>query len=379
MLGIKIDYDKRIYGYDLLRAFAIFCVVHGHGRHLLSGTILEGFPWFGLPRGVDIFFVISGFLIGFSFLANINKTEGKLGFGKALNFWKRSALRILPNYYLILMLHYLLVSIEILPGSTETFNIIRFFTFTQNLSYPFYDFFWESWSLAVQEWYYLLFPMFLLIFTRYFRVKTVMLFMAIFFILFSLAYRFSISHVEYNYFWWDVSVRKVVASRIDSIFYGVVAAWVRYYYPGIWKKYAIPSFLAGLAVFVVTITIPKTMNTAWTNMIYLSLAPLCISLWFPILDRLKNVKTFVGRIVSHISILSYGLYLFNLLIIQLINKYYVDFMADYATLKYVLYWTVTLAASYVLYIAYENPIASHGNRLLHTTKMMYKRVRESNN
>ena len=75
MLGIKIDYDKRIYGFDLLRAFAIFCVIHGHGRHLMTGTIFENFPWFNLPHGVGIFFVLSGFLIGYSFIVNANKTQ----------------------------------------------------------------------------------------------------------------------------------------------------------------------------------------------------------------------------------------------------------------------------------------------------------------
>ncbi|MCD4692674.1 MAG: acyltransferase, partial [Calditrichales bacterium] len=175
MLGIKIDYDKRIYGYDLLRAFAIFCVIHGHGSHLLGGTVLENFPWFKLPHGVDVFFVISGFLIGYSFIVNINKTNGKLALSKSLNFWKRSALRILPNYYLILAINYILVNSDISAGSTDKFGIVLFATFTQNLYYPFYDFFWESWSLAVQEWFYLLFPIFLMIFTRLFNIKSAIL------------------------------------------------------------------------------------------------------------------------------------------------------------------------------------------------------------
>ncbi len=249
MLGIKIDYEKRIYGYDLLRAFAIFCVVQGHGSHLLNGTILEDFPWFSLPHGVDIFFVISGFLIGYSFIVNINKTSGKLGIDKTFNFWKRSSLRILPNYYLFLILNYVLVNIEVLPGTTEKFSIVLFFTFTQNLVYPFYGYFWESWSLAVQEWFYLLFPLFLLAYTRYFNVKSGILVISLFFIAFSIFYRYSISDMDYDKFWWDVNFRKVVASRIDSIFYGVVAAWVRYYFPKIWNKYAFHALLIGLAIY----------------------------------------------------------------------------------------------------------------------------------
>ncbi|MCK5343159.1 MAG: acyltransferase, partial [Candidatus Heimdallarchaeota archaeon] len=313
MFGIRIDYDKRIFGYDLLRAFAIFCVVHGHGRRLLIGTILEGFPWFSLPHGVDIFFVLSGFLIGFSFIVNINKTDGSLGFKKTLNFWKRSALRILPNYYLFLALNYILVNAEILPGTTDTFSIGLFITFTQNLFYPFYDFFWESWSLPVQEWFYLLFPLLLMVYTRFFSVKSGIIILSFLFLAISIFYRYSISHIEYDSFWWDVNYRKVVASRIDSIFFGVIAAWIRYYLPKIWNRYAIHALIAGIVLFVVMKSIPKTPNTLYLKLFYLSFSPFCIMLFFPIIDKLKNVRTVIGKVISHISILSYGMYLFNLL------------------------------------------------------------------
>ena len=66
MLGIEVD-NKRIFGLDFLRAFAIFCVVHAHGEHLLDDSCLSFLSEVPLPHGVDIFFVISGFLIGSSF------------------------------------------------------------------------------------------------------------------------------------------------------------------------------------------------------------------------------------------------------------------------------------------------------------------------
>lgn len=59
-----ISEPKRIFGLDILRAFAIVLVVMGHGKFILKDTALEGFPFFRMIDGVDIFFVLSGFLIG---------------------------------------------------------------------------------------------------------------------------------------------------------------------------------------------------------------------------------------------------------------------------------------------------------------------------
>lgn len=379
MAGIKIDYEKRIFGFDLLRALAIFFVVHGHGRHLLKGTMFENFPGFGFPHGVNIFFVLSGFLIGYSFIVNANNTNGKLSLKKSFNFWKRSALRILPNYYLILIVNYILVNSGILNGSTEEFSIWRFATFTQNLFYSFYDFFWESWSLATQEWFYLLFPILLMILGRFVKLKYNVLIISIIFIVAAIAYRISISDIEYDSFWWDVSVRKVALSRIDCIYFGVIGAWVRFYFKNFWSKCAIPSFILGILIFCFISIYPHKLNTVYLNVIYLSLAPIYIILLFPFIDKLKDVKTVFGKIISKISVLSYAMYLLNLMIIQIFTKYFSNVLTNHATLKYAIFWVVVLGLSYLLYMLYENPISRYGNKIFHTTKMMYKRIGVSEN
>jgi peptidoglycan/LPS O-acetylase OafA/YrhL len=374
MLGFKIDFDKRIFGFDLLRAFAIFCVIHGHGRHILKGTLLEGFPWFILPHGVDIFFVISGFLIGYSFIVNANKTNGKLTFSKILNFWKRSALRILPNYYLILVVNYILVNGDILNGSTDKFSFWKFFTFTQNLFYPFYDFFWESWSLATQEWFYLLFPIFVLVLGNIFKLKYNIPIISIIFIMSSVLYRFSISDLDYDSFWWDVNFRKVALSRFDCIYIGVIAAWFRFYFKEYWTKYALPLFLLGVLLFILHSNLPREINSIYFKVFYLSIAPIYIVMWFPLVDRLKDTKSVFGKLITYFNILSYAMYLFNLMVIQILDRHYSTALPNNATLKYIIFWLITIFLSYLLYILYENPISTLGNRLLHTTKMMYKRI-----
>ena len=54
----------RNFGLDLFRALAIVLVVLSHGKFLLNGTVLENFPFVKILDGVDLFFVLSGFLIG---------------------------------------------------------------------------------------------------------------------------------------------------------------------------------------------------------------------------------------------------------------------------------------------------------------------------
>ncbi len=59
---------------------------------------------------------------------------------------------------------------------------------------------------------------------------------------------------------------------------------------------------------------------------------------------------------------------------QIFNKYYSEVLVNHATFKYLIYWGITILFSYLLYILYEHPISTFGNKLLHTTKMMYKRI-----
>ncbi|MCL3779536.1 acyltransferase [Prolixibacteraceae bacterium JC049] len=379
MLRFNIDFEKRIFGFDLLRAFAIFCVIHRHGRHLLNGTILQGFPWLPLPHGVDIFFVLSGFLIGYSFIVNGDKNEGKITLSKSMNFWKRSAFRILPNYFLILTINYILTSMEMLNGSIDKFSFLKFFTFTQNLFYPFYGFFWESWSLATQEWFYLLFPIVLMTLGEKFKMKNVIPIVCILFIVVSVFYRLGISGLIYDDFWWDVRIKKVALSRFDCIYWGVLAAWVRFFLKEYWMKYAKILFIVGVLLFVIIAKLPKEIHTVYYNVFYLSLVPIYIALWFPLIDQLKDIKTIIGKLITYFSILSYSMYLFNLLIIRLLDKHYSTAMSNNATLKYVVYWLITICLSYLLYMLFENPISVSGNKILKTTNMMYKRIDSAEN
>ena len=351
MFGIEVEDGKRIFGLDLLRCYAIGCVVLGHLRLLLVGTSWEGFPWLPFPRGVDIFFVLSGFLIGSSFIRYAEKNAGRVKWEKATAFWQKLCFRILPNYYLFLLLNFLFVKFLWINGDTSQCSMFNFITFTQNLFTPFVDFFWESWSLGVQMFFYIFFPLLLVVLTRWCPARKSVLYISFFFIIISWIYRLILNNGQYDDFWWDVTFRKVALSRIDCVYAGVLAAWVRCYHSDFWHKYAVLSFVLGVLSFFGIRQFPLPMNTFYTNVIFLSLSPLYIVCGLPLLDRYKTSKTKVGKVVTMISILSYGMYFINLLLVQLLRDNLMGMFSPIA-----LYWLCHIAilvCAWLLYVLFE--------------------------
>ena len=139
LFALDINYDTRVYGLDVLRAIAILFVVIVHGAGIINNTTLENFPWIRMIDGVELFFVLSGFLIG-SILLKLVNDNPQLKPTDLLNFWKRRWFRTLPNYYLILLVNWIIVKYKIIDGNIEAFNW-KFIFFLHNFAEPFQQFF----------------------------------------------------------------------------------------------------------------------------------------------------------------------------------------------------------------------------------------------
>jgi len=350
-----IDIDrKRIFGLDLLRAFAIFCVVHEHGKHYLGDTVLNFLTQIPLPHGVDIFFVMSGYLIGKSFLSYSEKHDGKVRWPKTLTFYVRTALRIVPNYLFILLVYYFLVNYQVINGNTHAFPLWRFATFTQNLFTPFWDFYWESWSLPVQWWFYILFPLILTLSCCFIQPKKSIPIICLVFILISLTFRWVHSKDVVNSFYWDAWIRRTVASRCDNIYIGVFFAWIKQYYPKQWERHALKSLILGIILFIISIMIPGNIGSFYSNVLYLTLSTLSVACWFPFFSKILSYKTRFGGIISRVSILSYAMFLTNLMVAQIIDVN-VLWLVRHGILAYFVYWLLVFVAAYVLYVFVEKP------------------------
>lgn len=362
MLGIEID-KKRIFGLDLLRAIAIICVVHGHGTFLLAHTKLAFWADVPHPRGVDIFFILSGFLIGSSFLSYAQKHQ-KVDFRKTFRFYGRTALRILPNYYTILLAYIVLVGLGMLNGDMHRFPLWMFGTFTQNLFTPFYDFYWESWSLSVQWWFYILFPLLLTVASFRINPRKITPFICLFFIVFSIVYRAIVADKAVDSFWWDVWIRKTVASRCDNIYIGVMAAWIRVYASEFWERHRVGSLIAGLVLMAVCLAIPRHIGTVYTDIFSLTIPPIAIALCLPFLSGMRSYSTVAGKAISVLSVLSYAMFLVNLLVVQFIQKHFADTFQHLGAWAYGLFWVLILIVSYILYVVVEKQFVKLRDRWL---------------
>src|SRR5437870_778830 len=149
---------ERQAGLDLLRALAIVVVVIYHAA--LFGFKLPGrvdrFGWVG----VDLFFVLSGYLIGGQLLAPLAR-DRQINLGR---FFARRALRIMPAYFVVLAVYFLLPPLREYPEMSQP--LWKFLLSAQNIALHGGTAFSHAWSLAVEDQFYLCLPFILLFVNR---------------------------------------------------------------------------------------------------------------------------------------------------------------------------------------------------------------------
>src|SRR4026207_1100420 len=154
-VGPRFQARERQPGLDLLRALAIIVVVVYHAA--LFGFKLPGridrFGWIG----VDLFFVLIVSLIGGQLLAPLVREQSiKLG-----RFFARRVFRIMPAYFVILAVYFLLPSWREYPDMAQP--LWKFLLSVQNIALHGGTAFSHAWSLAVEDQFYLALPFVLLI------------------------------------------------------------------------------------------------------------------------------------------------------------------------------------------------------------------------
>ena len=363
--------NNRVLGLDIIRSMAIFLVVYGHSATFVSDS-LRYYYLFILPGidGVSIFFVLSGFLIGGILLRTIKNTDFTAR--DLIKFWIRRWFRTLPNYYLVLIG----LSLLVLRFSENDFEYnFTYYIFSQNLFTNHPSFFPEAWSLSVEEWFYLMFPLLFFILLKITKnKKNSFLFTAIFFIIVPLLLRIIKHYLGIEVYNWDLAYRKIVILRLDALMYGILGAYLYHYRNHIWKKIKNYSLFVGLVIILYITLYSKYRpdDIIYLNIYCYNLESIATFLLLPYFSELKRINfKYVTFTFTFISIISYSMYLLNFSLI-------LGFIIPYTILKlglnnhsgaiidifrYLLFWFYLFTGSYLLHRFYEKPIMNLRDRI----------------
>ena len=308
-------HGKRIFGLDVLRALAILGVLLSHSRYVIPARFESIIIVFrGGTLGVELFFVLSGFLIGTILLSLLPRFNS---FITLLHFWQRRWLRTLPNYFLFFLLN-IVISLLVASQLPDLFPFLFFF---QNWLWPHPSFFGEAWSLAIEEWFYLLFPLCVFLLARILKTNKNILFVALAFLILPTIIR--VVWAASGHTNWDEDFRKIVWLRLDAIMYGVIAAWVKREFNLFWQKARVVLMLVGFCLLL-AMTFYMNRYTLYGNFFaetfLFSIMSFSCALLLPLFDQwtISNENA-VTQGIHSLALWSYSLYLVNLLVVAIIN------------------------------------------------------------
>lgn len=353
--------QTRIFGLDVLRALAILLVLASHLYYVSGSTNPTVISLSGLAgyAGVELFFVLSGFLIGGILLRQFVEEDftGK----KVIVFLKRRWFRTLPNYYLVLIINIAIA--EFLGYLPDNWGV--YVLFLQNFKTYLISFFTESWSLSIEEWTYVLLPACLFLMANVFKVfskKGRFLLVVLGLIVLAHVFRYfaffqqRITTMEA----WNAHIKSIVVFRYDTILFGVVLAWIHYYYVNFLKNSRVYLLILALHLFVLQFFVLNVLQVdiiscpVYFHVFYVSLSSFIFFLSLPYFVFWNQGEGIVPKVVVFISKTSYSAYLLHYSIVSVVIQYVLGQMN--LPLISILYFGLTFSLSYVLYRFYELPL-----------------------
>lgn len=291
---------------DGLRGFATILVIL---HHYFSSLSLFNFGWIG----IELFFVLSGFLISARLIPFLN--EKKL----VVNFYWNRFLRIVPLYFLFLTIFFgswfLFTSSQSQQdGMFYKKHYWQFFLFIQNWAYII-DFSQSNnhlqhlWSLAVEEQIYLIYPILVVAFFRKTNFLYVVLSLIIIIVITRLCfYYFTKDFLDFKYIYWNTFF------RADSFFCGVAAylAFTNY------KQLRLTPTLFGIAIILLCVGLGITQTFDKSHPFFSTVGRTLLAISFSYLmlkciEERKNhfSRFFSTRFLIFTGKISYGIFIFH--------------------------------------------------------------------
>lgn len=353
-------------GLNTLRFFAAALVLFDHARHHLNEMGInfgENLPF--LHKGitaVNFFFTLSGFLISYLAINEINKL-GKIDFKF---FYIRRVLRIFPLYYLVFFIMICLIGVLVPMLMHE--NKLGFPMLQGGLLYTLMlpnmvKAIWPDtagglnilWSIGVEEQFYVLFPLVVILIKNESRrlvriISLTLIYFAIYWLLKINVLGLSLSAITF-----------FATLKFHYMLVGIVFAVLchKYFYDKEWliKKYINNTVFQGVLFCLILLVFTMNFNE-------FILTDLCISVLFALLivtisHREKGIINYNVKALSYFGVISYGIYLLHPLVSYFLRFFIVkfEFVANIIDRFPVLYLVTlliaTLSIAHVSYQFYE--------------------------
>lgn len=353
-MNLKNNYIKQL---DGLRAIAVILVIIHHWFPSNNPAHI----YTSLFNGVDIFFVLSGFLITRILINNKIEAEDRITtkYNLIKNFFIRRSLRIFPIYYLTITL--------IFVFSDSTGTDIRnsypyFFTYTANL-YFFNRGVWDGmlshlWSLSVEEQFYLVWPWLILFIKRKYILATILTFISL----------GLVSHIYLSFFSQTLLPDIFTLSCFDGLGLGALMAWIIVRKRSLLEKYY--PLLLILALICFGLQVERVLGGGLIILPSRTLTSICtiwLISWIILFGDTK--KSFINSILNQkylvfIGKISYGIYLYHLIIpyytwqiLTPINSHFPTYIFQYNSYLLIAEnFIILLLISYISWNVIEFPI-----------------------
>jgi peptidoglycan/LPS O-acetylase OafA/YrhL len=348
--------SSRAAGPDLLRALAILLVMLWHLPRPATPAALEGLKQYGWT-GVDLFFVLSGYLIGTQLFVRLARGQ-RLSFR---DFYLKRALRILPAFLTVLALYFLLPAWRENPTMQAPW---RFLTFTMNFGLDYRGAaFTQAWSLCVEEHFYLLFPLLVLLLSRLrWRGWIVLLSCGVLF-----------GGMLLRAALWQDAVAPLVDVASANI--GPTYLKTLYFKPDDWRRYVDPRLALVVGIVAIALAVLVFHYPATPGLRGPALTLLGATFGYPLLAlgcacilaaSLEWERAFGGWRVpgaGTIAILSYSIYLTHKLASHAIELLFgKQVMSGIG--GFVIYFATSIAVGAVLWLLVERPFLQLRDRIL---------------
>lgn len=305
---------------DGLRALSVFAVILAHGlpfaffRH----TFALGF-W-----GVNLFFVLSGFLITEILLKEIHAGEKPLRIIKS--FFVKRTLRIFPVFYFVLLLaiSFNLDGCRAYWGYAVTYTL-NFYNAATGAEGRYLS---HIWSLCVEEQFYLFWPFLLLLVKPRFHKHLIFSVVAG-----ALLFRWTMTVLQYHNF--DIYNYRFMFSSLDALGIGAALAYLKLFHLPLLQKLlrykAVPLLFLLLFFLLKLFRFPHQTLAAETLLRFCASVCCFFVIAYGIFEYGGPFGRFLHRpVVRYVGRISYGLYLFHLLI----QCFFDDYVGRYLLLHY---------------------------------------------